>query len=124
MGKTLIILLGLIAFLLSCGTTKSTDFDKPEGLANVKLLEVKRFNSVNQIKCIKENMDTIFLISRNKREYQIDSSKFITLRLTQVTRFRVGTMEQLGAYLVSGNDTLWSGRTIENAPKFYWIVED
>ena len=124
MGQKLIILLGLIALLMSCGTTKSTGSNKPIELTNVKLLEVTRFNSVNQIKSIKENLDTIFLISPNKREYQIDSSKFVTLKLTKVTRFRVGTMEQLGAYLVTGNDTLWSGRKIANAPKFYWIVEN
>ena len=82
------------------------------------------FNSVSQIKSIKENLDTVFLISPNRREYQIDSSKFIALRLKEAMRFRVGQMEQLGAYFITGNDTLWSGRSTKNAPKFYWIDEN
>ena len=124
MRQKLILSSSLIALLLSCGTTKTTGSDKPGELINVQLLEVKRFNSVNQIKSVKENLDTVFLISPNKRDYSIDSSKFTTLRLREVTRFRLGQMEQLGANLVTGSDTLWSGLNIKNAPTFYWIDEN
>lgn len=92
-------------------------------MTNIKLLEMKRFNSVNQIKSVNEKSDTIFIISFKKKEYEIDSSKFITLTLAQITRFRVGTMQQLGAYMIVGNDTLWRGPNSDYAPKFYRIIE-
>jgi len=33
-------------------------------------------------------------------------------------------MEQLGAYLITGKDTLWKGANIITAPKFYRILEE
>jgi hypothetical protein len=122
--RKIIIPLSIIIFVCSCRSTniKSVSVNDDE-LTSVKLIEMKQFNSVNQIKSVNEKFDTIFLISPGKREYEIDSSKFITLRLTQITRFRVGTMEQLGAYMITGNDTLWSGPSMKNAPKFYRIIE-
>lgn len=105
-------------------TTRNTVSKSPKNLASVKLLEIKKYNSVNQFKSVSENFDTIFLLSQKKKEYIIDSSNFVYLRLEQITRFRVGTMEQLGAYLITGNDTLWSGQNIAKAPKFYWIVDN
>ncbi len=116
--------LSIIIFIYSCQPTNIGSVSAIEDeLIDVKLIEIKRFNSVYQIKSVDEKLDTIFLISPEKREYKIDTSKFITLRLTQIKRFRVGKMEQLGAYLIAGNDTLWSEASTNNAPKFYRIIE-
>ena len=116
--------LSLIIFLWSCRPTniKSVSTSNNE-ITNVKLIEMKRLNSVTQIKSVNEKFDTIFLISPNKKEYAIDTSKFISLRLMKVDRFRVGTMEAMGAYLIIGNGTLWSGESIKHAPMFYRIIE-
>jgi len=124
MTQRIILLAILFSWLLSCRTTNKNVVDQQNELVKVKMFEVKIFNSVSQIKSIKENLDTVFLISPNRREYQIDSSKFIALRLKEAMRFRVGQTEQLGAYFITGNDTLWSGPSTKNAPKFYWIDEN
>jgi len=116
--------LSIIIFISSCGSSNNSSVSATKDeLINVKLIEIKRFNSVNQIQSVSEKSDTLFLISPGKREYEIDTSKFIALRLTRITNFRVGTMEQLGAYMITGNDTLWSGPSTKNAPKFYRIIE-
>ena len=114
----------IIIFLYSCYPTKGSIISTQEKFTKVKIIEMRPFNSVNLMKSVNESVDTIFLISQGKQEYKIDTVEYVILKLSQVTRFRVGTMEQLGAYLITGKDTLWKGANITSAPKFYRILEE
>ena len=114
----------IIIFLYSCYPTKGSIISTQEKFTKVKIIEMMPFNSVNLMKSVNESVDTILLISPGKQEYKIDTVEYVILKLSQVTRFRVGTMEQLGAYLITGKDTLWKGANITSAPKFYRILEE
>ena len=114
----------IITILNSCHSTKGSIISTQEKLTKVKIIEMRPFNSVNLMKSVNESVDTIFLISPGKKEYKIDTAEYVILKLSQVTRFQAGTMEQLGAYLITGKDTLWKGANITSAPKFYRILEE
>jgi hypothetical protein len=115
----------IIIFLYSCYPTKGRIIStQEEKLTKVKIIELRPFNSVNLMKSVNESLDTFFLISPRKKEYKIDTAEYVILKLSHVTRFRAGTMEQLGAYLIIGKDTLWKGANITSAPKFYRILEE
>jgi len=98
--------------------------NKGVSISYVKFIEIERYSRVNRIKAVTKLSDTVYLVSRNRKEYEVGRAEFTRMRLAEMNRFRVGTMEVLGAYLIYEGDTLWRGPSPRHAPKFYMILDE
>ena len=99
----------------------------------LKVINIAEFEYVFELRTIeKETSDTLFVLSSKNNfynKYNLNKPKSNSteqLILNNTYRFevlpikpQVSTMQQLGAYIIVENDTLWKGANYKEAPKFY-----
>lgn len=95
---------------------------------NCRIIEIKEYQYAFRFKALKEN-DTILIISLKENYYteygykkpilndleEIKINEKYDFYLTQ-KKPTVSTMEQLGAFIIIENDTLWKSKTYKEVP--------
>lgn len=120
--KKLIVYLALI--FVSCSTTKHVK--KNCQSLNCYVIDIEEYQHFILLKTLRER-DTIRIISFKKsynkkiifnKLEEIKLDKYYNFCLTQ-KKANVSTMEQLGAFIVVENDTIWTASTYKDIPLFF-----
>lgn len=118
----------LILFVFAgCSSAIRTKIDF--NVLNCRIIGIKEYQNTFRFKALNKEKDTILIISLkesyyNKNNYkkpvlenlqEIQLDKEYSFYVTQKKPL-VSTMEQLGAFMVIENDTLWSSSTYKDVP--------
>ena len=116
----------LLLLMFSC-TSPNLSNSIETKVERLKVVEIKSYNTVYELKTVKENtVDTMLVISykkgfhngKGKTKSKIIEGEYYKFELSTV-RPRVSTMEQLGAYMIFAEDTLYSASDYKKLPKMY-----
>lgn len=117
----------LILFVFTgCASIIKTKMDF--NVLNCHIIEIKEYGNTFRLKALNKEKDTVLIISLKEVYYENSYKKPVLENLQEIQLDKeynfyvtqkkplVSTMEQLGAFIVVENDTLWSSRTYKDIP--------
>ena len=120
------IFLVLLMFICSCTSQNLSNTIKTES-KRLKVVKIISYNGFYELTTVKEDIsDTLLIISYKKgfskkdkkTQLQIVEDRYYKFELS-IIKPRVSTMEQLGAYMIFGEDTLYRASSSKELPRMY-----